>query len=149
MKKDIFQDCNNEQILSLCIYGEARGEGIEGMLAVASVIMTRAKVSGQTIKQVCLQPKQFSCFNSNDPNSKILERLALGWDELILTNKHLRQSFWIAKGVIEEYLFSNVGEANHYHADSVSPSWNKSMTRVKQIGRHIFWWDAKYARRKR
>jgi hypothetical protein len=27
---------------------------------------------GKTIKDVCLQPKQFSCWNSNNPNRKLL-----------------------------------------------------------------------------
>ncbi len=151
MKYDdmVFRGCDDVKILALCIYGEARGEGIEGMLGVGAVVCNRARQTKKTIKHICLEPKQFSCFNPGDPNREVLEQLALKWNDYIQTNKTLRTAFWIARGLVEGFLYSNVGDATHYHADSVSPSWNRAMTRVRQIRRHIFWWDAEYARRQR
>lgn len=58
--------------LTKTIWGEARGEGREGMIAVAWVILNRASIGGwwgNSIETVCLKPWQFSCWNANDPNA--------------------------------------------------------------------------------
>lgn len=136
-----FNSCDDTKILALCIYGEARGEGIEGMLAVASVVLNRARMSKKTIKAICLQPRQFSCFNPEDPNREILEKIALNWDRYIEINKYLRQSFWIAKGVIENWLISNVDKATHYHHISIKPSWADKLERITRIGNHVFYYE--------
>ena len=65
-------------VLARTIWGEARGEGKEGMEAVASVILNRTEIAkrldgywwGNTIIQVCQKPYQFSCWNKLDPNFK-------------------------------------------------------------------------------
>ena len=61
--------------LAKTIYGEARGENIETMFSVGWVIRNRLKSGrhGNTYKDVVLQPKQFSCWNKNDPNYKIIK----------------------------------------------------------------------------
>lgn len=64
----------NDVVLTMCLWGEARGEPNDGVSAVAWVIKNRALSRDLTVKEVCLQPRQFSCFNSNDPNrSKMLD----------------------------------------------------------------------------
>lgn len=58
-------------ILARTIYGEARGEPWEGKIAVAWVVRNRAERGGwwgDTIREVCLKPWQFSCWNETDPN---------------------------------------------------------------------------------
>ena len=50
-------------IIAKTLYGEARGEGYDGMLAVATVIYNRAKHDKDLFVKVCLKPKQFSCWN--------------------------------------------------------------------------------------
>jgi N-acetylmuramoyl-L-alanine amidase len=66
-------------ILARTIYGEARGEKIGGMEAVASVVINRVKRAekkngrywwGNSVRDVCLKKWQFSCWNVNDPNRK-------------------------------------------------------------------------------
>ena len=67
-----------DDILARTIVGEARGEGHTGMVAVANVVMNRvAKPSwwGRTVKDVCLKPYQFSCWNVGDPNRAIILNL--------------------------------------------------------------------------
>jgi len=54
---------------AVTIWREARGEGQPGMLAVAFVIRNRAqqgKPWPHDPDRVCLQRKQFSCWNDND-----------------------------------------------------------------------------------
>lgn len=45
---------------SLCLWREARGEGHEGMRAVAWVIQNRAKAWGKSILQILMAPNQFT-----------------------------------------------------------------------------------------
>lgn len=56
------------------LYGEIRGGDLEARQNVAQVIMNRFnKKWAPTLRGVCYQPWQFSCWNVNDPNrSKIL-----------------------------------------------------------------------------
>ena len=69
------QDLTEEQkIVAMTILGEARGEGEEGMYAVACVIAQRSIAWKRTPKQICLADKQFSCWNPKDPNRKIIWR---------------------------------------------------------------------------
>lgn len=49
-----------ENAWSLCLWREARGEGHEGMRAVAWVIQNRAKAWEKTILEVLMQPNQFT-----------------------------------------------------------------------------------------
>ena len=73
--------------LAKTIYGEARGENIETMFAVGWVIRNRLKSGrhGNTYKDVVLQPKQFSCWNKNDPNFKVIKGIIKGriWEVCI------------------------------------------------------------------
>jgi hypothetical protein len=45
-----FKKLDKKQLLSLAIYGEARGEAIEGKIAVASVIMNRIE-KGEVVRR--------------------------------------------------------------------------------------------------
>lgn len=62
-------------ILAITIWREARGEGMAGMTGVYHVIMNRALADREgwpsDPEQVCLQPYQFSCWNSLDPQRKL------------------------------------------------------------------------------
>jgi len=50
------------------VYGEASGEPWDGKLAVAYVPCTRARLRKLSIRDACLEPFQFSCWNDKDPN---------------------------------------------------------------------------------
>lgn len=68
--------------LARTLYGEARGEGIAGMTAVADVVINRRTIAqryeanhsgrpewwGDNVVAICTHPAQFSCWNANDPN---------------------------------------------------------------------------------
>ena len=64
-------------VIALTLLGEARGEGIEGMAGVASVIQTRAIERKQTPTQVCLAPKQFSFWNGGVSEAQKRKLLAI------------------------------------------------------------------------
>lgn len=122
--------------LALTAYREARGEGAIGMLAVMQVIMERVfDRRGRwpdTVPAVCLQPKQFSCFNPGDPNSAVFldgDTLALEFAETTL-RRHV--------GPGHGLVFPN-RKPNHYHAAAIDPGWNDEMRRIGECGRHEFW----------
>ena len=62
------------EVLARTIYGEARGESYPGKLAVGKTIVNRAADPRwpDRIKDVCVQPYQFSCWLNGDPNRQRL-----------------------------------------------------------------------------
>ena len=132
------------EALALTIYGEARGESVEGQIAVANVVMNRLLRSKQykTIQDVCFAPEQFSCWNETDPNRVILLELA---EHLVLgdyTDMSLRQAVYIATGVINHSFIDNVKGSRYYltatRYNSNRPNWAMNPTNVEKIGNHIF-----------
>ena len=118
------QDC-----LAKAVYFEARGETVEGQLAVAEVVINRAG-SGRYPADLCsviTQPWQFSFirkgrFPAPDMGSD-------AWRKAVAVAK-------IAQGQLADRLPSNV---LWYHAEYVAPSWGKRLTRQAKIGLHIFY----------
>jgi N-acetylmuramoyl-L-alanine amidase len=63
-----------ETLLALCIWREARGEMVPTKTAVAWSIRNRVEQPrwwGTSYWSVILKPWQFSCFNENDPNATL------------------------------------------------------------------------------
>jgi spore germination cell wall hydrolase CwlJ-like protein len=115
--------------LATAVYFEARGESVEGQLAVARVVMNRA-VSGRYPPDWCSvvkQPAQFSfvrhgAFPYADTNS----------------------AAWQKAEAVAELAAANVvpslgNDVLWYHADYVAPTWRRSLQEVQQIGAHIFY----------
>lgn len=65
--------------LAKTIYGEARGSGERGMVAVACVMRNRMHDHRwpHTMTEICLQPMQLSCWNDNDPNREVIQSVDL------------------------------------------------------------------------
>ena len=120
-----------DDIVVATIIMEAGGEYHVGALeAVYEVIITRAKKRKMTPAEVCLQRKQFSCWNDKADGIKALE------ETIAQAKKHPR---WvIAKNILGKQSNYTKG-ADHYHADYVDPYWAKSLTKTVKIGRHIFY----------
>ena len=117
-------------VIALTLLGEARGEGIEGMAGVASVIQTRAIERKQTASQVCLAPKQFSFWN--DGVSEAQKRK-------LLANPQAKNALHLAKLVAEKRMPDVVNGANHYHTFQVSPKWSKGEKPIAVIQNHKFY----------
>ena len=100
------------------IYYEARGEPVEGQLAVALVTLNRAK--GSSICEEVYKPHQFSW--TSKPK-KITEP-----DEW-------EKSYALAYKAMTS--ITNTFEATHYHSIKVNPHWK--LKRIDQIGNHIFY----------
>jgi hypothetical protein len=115
--------------LATAVYFEARGESLEGQLAVAHVVMNRA-ASGKYPSTWCAtvkQPWQFSFvrhgqFPTVDTNCD-------AW----------RKAQAITRLAVSNAVPSLSTDVLWYHADYVSPSWGHNLTRVEKIGQHIFY----------
>ena len=125
-----------KEILARTLYGEARGEGPEGMQAVANVIVNRARLGGwwgDSIETVCKKRFQFSLWNDlSDPNTvKTLQATP--------ADPAYAQALDIAGRAIDGTLPDITGGATHYHADWVNPEWANPQYMTAQIGKHSFY----------
>jgi len=115
--------------LATAVYFEARGESLEGQLAVARVVMNRAG-SGRYPASWCevvKQPAQFSFvrhgeFPMVDAGSSAWAR-AQGIARLAMAN--------VVPSVGNDVLW--------YHATYVDPSWGHRLSMAQKIGAHIFY----------
>ena len=126
--------------LARTIYGEARGESYNGQIAVGQVILNRFKKQkksyGLTIADVCLKPRQFSCWNSNDPNSAKLRGL------IDLRDDTYQLAYSAALDAImrhEEGVEHTEGSLHYINPKVAQPVWIKGKTPVYMVGNHHFY----------
>lgn len=137
--------------LALTMLGEARGEELEGRVAVGCVIRARARDPlrwPDDIKGVCLDRLQFSCWNNTDANYRALMAAAT----VLIDDHAIRSTFvsdalwketrWLAEGVMSGVVRDRV-RANHYLTRArwespQRPSWVKDQTPTALVGRHAF-----------
>ena len=108
------------------IYHEARGEGVEGMQAVALVTLNRAKQQDKTVCEVVYQRKQFSWTNTAKGRNKPITGN--------IDTVHAVASQAIA-GVLNDF----TAGATHYHTHTVKPVWRKALNKATVINNHIFY----------
>jgi spore germination cell wall hydrolase CwlJ-like protein len=126
--------------LARAVYFEARSESQLGQLAVATVILNRAKATnypssicgvvyqGASRRNAC--QFSFACDGKSDipddarawETARAVTALALA-DDMKMEDKQMQI----------------VSTATHYHADYVDPRWSRSLHRLTKIGRHIFY----------
>lgn len=136
---------SDSEILALTIIGEARGEPIEGQVAVGCIIRNRMRATGKSYRDVCLAPKQFSCWNETDPNYQVLKDFA---NKFIFNNyipdPEIKQCIYIAKGIEDWFIVDNTGGSKNYVTESLwtsndRPSWTRNPIGVpKRIGNQVF-----------
>lgn len=119
------------EVMARTIFGEARGESFKGQVAVAWVIKNRSVNRGLSVKDVCYAPKQFSCWNVEDPNRE--KMLAATF-----TDSHYLRAFGIAALVSLGDLKDPTDGADHYHTTAIEPYWAKSMHTTLLEGHHRF-----------
>ena len=143
---EIFGHLDDGQLMALTLYGETRGESREGKIAVGSVIIERVehrKWDGETVKEVCLMPWQFSCFLPNDPNFPVLRQIAGEWDKTIQKSPVLTQCYEIARGLLDGTISRDpiiaAHHATQYEALGTHASWEKDFKHIVTIGHHEFY----------
>lgn len=115
--------------LATAVYFEARGESLEGQLAVAHVVLNRAASDKYPASwcDVVKQPWQFSFVRHGE-----FPRIDAG------------SAAWAKAQGIARLAMANVvpsipTDVLWYHANYVAPSWEHRLNFVEQIGAHIFY----------
>ena len=148
----------NINYLAATLVGECRGEPIEGQVAVANVIMNRFRAALLSpdktqpvigVKDICLAPKQFSCWEENDMNfdlvREILSKLENGNE---IKDPIIRQCIAVARAVFNEDFIDNTKGAKNYVTiqrhqlakarQAKMDNWILKMKPSVVIGKHIF-----------
>jgi len=140
--KQIFEQCTDLKLLALCIYGEARGESELGRTAVGCVVRNRVKVQPRkSYREVILKPLQYSCFNFDDPNFKIMLDFA--------QKPHTLDDDFVECLKVAESILSSVigditgGATNYFNPKRADPDWAKAMVKTVSIGKHDFYRNKK------
>jgi len=123
------------------IYFEAGYESFEGKVAVAQVTLNRASHGSFWPTDICEV-----VYQKNVIYSKVICQFSwyceIGPKTREINNKAYQESLIAAKQVLfEGFRLPSIKNAYYYHADYVSPNWNKP--RITKIGRHIFYGDKK------
>lgn len=113
-------DCKS---IAQAIYFEARGEGHQGMVAVANVIMNRSKERKISASKVVAQKGQFSYRTRGSlatPDSK---------------------SYAAACSVAHKVMSGAIGDNTHgatYFRTAASGTWGRNFKQTTKIGNHAF-----------
>lgn len=125
----------DQEILAHTIWGEARGEEHEGMIAVACVIRTRVQHPrwwGANYHTVCTLHAQFSCWESQDPNfAKMLA--------VTSADPAYADALLIAAEIVSGRQPDVTNGADTYaNLSDCHPSWADSSRITCVIGHHTF-----------
>ncbi|CAK0739986.1 N-acetylmuramoyl-L-alanine amidase [uncultured Gammaproteobacteria bacterium] len=126
--------------LARTLWGEARGEPVRGIEAVAAVVMNRVARAqargkfwwGHSVIEVCRKPFQFSCWNASDPNLPKLLAVKPGEPKFDICLR-------VARRAVAGQLADLTGGATHYHAHTVYPAWASGRAPSAEIGVHLFY----------
>ncbi|MFP6654977.1 MAG: cell wall hydrolase [Myxococcota bacterium] len=123
-------------VIAMTILGEAEGESSCGKLAVGWVIKNRTLDLRwpDSPTEVCLQAKQFSCWNADSPRHQTM-RMPRGHTFEPVWNECFEAAF-CSEFSIDNDLTSG---ANHYHTRAVTPYWADAEKITAEIGSHVFY----------
>jgi hypothetical protein len=120
--------------LSEALYFEARGEEVEGIFAVAEVILNRVDSPAypDTVCDVVYQGtgQQFACqftYSCDGKKETITDKVAYA------------RVAKVARLMLEGAPRSLTGGATHYHTRSVHPRWSRVYPETVRIGYHVFY----------
>jgi spore germination cell wall hydrolase CwlJ-like protein len=115
--------------LALNIYHEGRGESLQGQEAIAAVTMNRirSRQYPDTVCEVVWQRKQFSWTHIASRHHSVSDVDA--WQQALV----------IARLFLDGARVALVGDATHYHADSVKPYWIAENKPIGKVGNHYFY----------
>lgn len=112
-------DCKH---IAEAIYHEARGEGKQGMIAVANVIMNRTKIRNKSPAKIVQEPGQFSYRKKRN----------LGF----IDKDSYEQACEIAHGVLNKSIKDNTGGATYFR--SGGGTWGRNFKQTTRIKNHVF-----------
>jgi hypothetical protein len=128
--------------LTQAVYYEAGFEPLDGRRAVAQVVINRMRhpafpksVCGVVYQGASSPVCQFSFVCDG---SLYRAPAPAAW----------REAKAVAEAALAGYVETSVGSATHYHADYVAPRWAPMLTKIAQLGTHIFYrWPGSWGQR--
>ena len=122
------------ECLTQAAYYEARGEGRDGMQAVAQVVLNRVRHPAfpKSVCGVVFQGagRRIGCQFSFTCDGSMRGGVNRGaWD----------RARDVASKALSGAVYSSVGTATHFHTTGVSPGWRNSLIQVGQVGHHLFY----------
>jgi spore germination cell wall hydrolase CwlJ-like protein len=124
--------CQEQFMLALAIWREARGEPVNAQIAVGCSIRNRTlratwwnDRTAASYTAVILQPYQYSSFNASDPNATKIPNYR---------DPNFREILGIAASIIDGTQEDTTSGATHYFDSSIDPpSWTTEMTEVLDL----------------
>ena len=115
---EVMLTSEERDLVERIVASEARGEPIEGMMAVAQVIRDRSQLWEMTVTEVCLAPSQFAAPYQGKISPEVVQAVWAVFDE--------------GMSILEI-------PTTHFHADYVSPYWTVDKVSRGSIGAHLFY----------
>jgi spore germination cell wall hydrolase CwlJ-like protein len=115
---EVMLTSEERDLVERIVASEARGEPIEGMMAVAQVIRDRSQLWKMTVTEVCLAPSQFAAPYQGEISPEVVQAVWAVFDE--------------GMSILEI-------PTTHFHADYVSPHWTADKVSRGSIGAHLFY----------
>jgi spore germination cell wall hydrolase CwlJ-like protein len=128
--------------VAMTILGEAEGEPWAGKMMVTETFVNRATESGNSLKYECLKSGQYSCWNGEERQRKLINRAA----ELERINSQAwKDCKELAKSVCQPG-YKTTTRATHYYAPArlkTPPKWANKMKLVAVVAGHKFFCEVK------
>lgn len=115
---EVMLTSKERDLVERIVASEARGEPIEGMMAVAQCIRDRSQLWEMAVTEVCLAPSQFAAPYQGEISPEVVQAVRAVFDE--------------GMSVLEI-------PTTHFHADYVSPYWAADKVSRGNIGAHLFY----------
>lgn len=138
MSSKLFAQPSHQEVVAAVIWAEARGEGWDGIHAVAEVIGNRAKwpraIWGNTPFTVVTHPKQFSCLNNTTPERLVAKAKA----SFNSDQASWRYCLAVARQLERGTHYSNLTKGATHFCYAYA-SWETRMEFCAKIGCHSFY----------
>lgn len=142
-------DYDQLECLALNVYHEARGESIDGQVAVSQVVMNRvnSKRFPNSICEVVYQGQVSTWYmETKGEVVPLRDRCQFSWwcDGRSDAPRDMRawgQALTVAASVMRNEYPDIVQGAMWYHANYVNPGWRHSMVKIAVVGDHQFYRD--------
>jgi spore germination cell wall hydrolase CwlJ-like protein len=120
------------QCLASAIYHEARGEGLQGQIAVAEVILNR-------VDDAAFPGSVCSVVNQSNGRGCQFSFTCDGRPDAVPQNATFVNVAKVARAMLDGAPRGLTDGATFFHTPAVRPNWSTRFTRTTQIGSHIFY----------
>ena len=147
MNRKAFNEFSEEVLMTGLMYGEARMtensevDELREYIAIGQVVLNRVHSQRypRSVKEVILQPLQFTCFNENDPNSDKIWVFLKNQSPAKLYERMMLCSTLVINGLAADLV---KGATNYvsttFYRKAPAGHWCKKMKPVLRVGGHVF-----------